>query len=193
MIVSSTARLRYVSIPPRKMRLVAEMVKGLPVQKALDLLNFTPKIAAKHIANTVKSAAANALSSEGTDVLKAEDLLIKNITVDPAPSAKRIRYQSMGRVFRYKKRFCHLTVLLEGVAETEPVAARPKKKGKAARGEASTDDARAAGKSAKSKAKPKAGTDAAGKTTAGKTSKSSTKKTGAMPEAKNRKTKKDGE
>ncbi|MFC1475329.1 50S ribosomal protein L22, partial [Candidatus Zixiibacteriota bacterium] len=114
MLVNSTARLKYLSIPPRKMRLVADTVKGMPVEKALGILNYTPKIAAHHLAKTLKSAAANALSQEGTDHLRPEDLLIKNIIVDAAPTAKRIRFRSMGRVYRYNKRFCHLTVLLEG-------------------------------------------------------------------------------
>ena len=69
MLVKATARLKYVSIPPRKMRLVGDMIKGMPVEKALNILNFTPRIAAHHIAKTLKSAAANALSSEGTDHL----------------------------------------------------------------------------------------------------------------------------
>lgn len=117
MQVKATARLRYVSIPPRKMRLVADMIKGMPVEKALNILNFTPRIAAHHIAKTLKSAAANALSVEGTDHLKPEDLMVSNVIVDAAPTAKRVRFQSMGRVFRYKKRFCHLTVMLEGEME----------------------------------------------------------------------------
>ncbi|MDD5427587.1 MAG: uL22 family ribosomal protein, partial [candidate division Zixibacteria bacterium] len=77
MSLHATARLRFVSIPPRKMRLVANMVKGLPIEKALNILNFTPRIAAYHIAKTLKSAAANALSLEGTDNLKPEDLVVK--------------------------------------------------------------------------------------------------------------------
>lgn len=120
MLVKATARLRYVSIPPRKMRLVASLVKGLPVEKALNILNFTPRIAAHHIAKTVKSAAANALSLEGTDHLRPESLHIKEIMVDAAPTAKRIRFQSMGRAFRYRKRHCHLTVMLEGETDVVP-------------------------------------------------------------------------
>lgn len=127
MLVKATARLRYVSIPPRKMRLVAGIVKNLPVEKALSILNFTPRLAALHIAKTVKSAAANALSLEGTDRLKPESLQIRKITVDAAPTAKRIRFQSMGRAFRYRKRFCHLTVEVAGeteVAQTGRTAAQ---------------------------------------------------------------------
>lgn len=131
MLVSSKASLRYLSIPPRKMRLVADNVKGMKVEKALAALNFTPKIAAHHLAKIVKSAAANALSQEGTDHLHPEDLLIKNIIVDAAPTQKRIRFRSMGRVFRYHKRFCHLTVFVEGytdVAAELKTATKPKKK-----------------------------------------------------------------
>lgn len=117
MSLQTTAKLRYVSIPPRKMRLVANMVKGMPIEKALNVLNFSPRIAAYHLAKTLKSAAANALSLEGTDQLKPEDLFVKNIIVDAAPTAKRIRFQSMGRVFRYRKRFSHLTVVLEETSE----------------------------------------------------------------------------
>ncbi len=131
MLIESTARLKYVSIPPRKMRLVADAIKGMPVEKALNLLNFTPRIAAQHIARTLKSAAANALSVEGTDHLKPEDLMIKNIFVDVAPTQKRIRFQSMGRVFRYRKRFCHLTIQLQGeVEEVAEAKAKSQKKGK---------------------------------------------------------------
>jgi large subunit ribosomal protein L22 len=122
MPVQTSARLRYVSIPPRKMRLVANLVKGMPIQKALDVLNFTPRVAAYHIAKTLKSAAANALSIQGTAHVKPEDLFVKSIYVDAAPMAKRIRFQSMGRVFRYRKRYCHLTVLLEEKEHAAPKA-----------------------------------------------------------------------
>jgi large subunit ribosomal protein L22 len=131
MLVRATARLKYVSIPPKKMRLVANAVKGLPVEKALNILNFTPRVAAHHIAKTLKSAAANALSLEGTDHLKPESLLIRKIAVDAAPTMKRVRFQSMGRAFRIRKRYCHLTVELEGetdVEQTEKVKGRKSKK-----------------------------------------------------------------
>jgi len=117
MSVRAKARLKYVSIPPRKMRLVANLVKGLPVEKALNILNFTPRIAAHHIAKTLKSATATALSQEGTAQLRPESLCVKNITVDDAPTAKRIQFQSMGRVFRLRKRHCHLTIVLEESVE----------------------------------------------------------------------------
>jgi large subunit ribosomal protein L22 len=116
---SATAQSRFLSIPPRKMRQVADLVQGLPVEKALNVLNFTPKIAAVHLAKTLKAAVANKLSLEGTSHLHPEDLRIRRVLVDAAPTAKRIRFQSMGRVFRLRKRFCHLSVFLEEGPEAE--------------------------------------------------------------------------
>ena len=173
MIVRSTARLRYVSIPPRKMRLVGDMVKGMPVEKALNVLNFTSRIAARHIAKTVKSAAANALSIQGTDHLKPEDLVVTDVIVDAAPTAKRLRFQSMGRVFRIRKRFCHLTIHLEGEADiVEPAvkagksAVVDKKAAKVKKTKKISAKKTAKAKSGKSKATAaKAKTTAAKKTT----------------------------
>lgn len=171
MLVRSSAQLRYVSIPPRKMRLVADTVKGLPVEKALAILNFTPRIAARHLAKTVKSAAANALSKEGTDHLSPEALVISNIIVDAAPMAKRIRFRSMGRVFRYRKRFCHVRVELEGKAE---VAADKK-----ARAATSTSAAKKTGTAGGAKAKPTKKKTGAKKPAVKSKTARSTKKTGA--------------
>jgi len=159
MSVTTTARLRHCSIPPRKMRLVANMVKGLPIQKALDILNFTKRAAAFHIAKTLKSAAANAFSMVGTDHVKPEDLYVKSITVDPAPSAKRIRFQSMGRVFRYRKRHSHLTVVLEERATASaqaPTVTKDKSKPAAEGASGEAQGKKAAPRKAKSAAKKSA-------------------------------------
>lgn len=163
MLIKSIARLKYLSIPPRKMRLVADLIKGMPVEKALGVLNFTPRIAAHHLAKTLKSAAANALSKEGTDHLKPEDLTVKRIVVDEAPTHKRVRFRSMGRIYRYRKRFCHLMVEVEGRSEM-PVPKRTKA---------------GAAKEAAGETKPVTGTAKAGKKTAApkKTKKTAAKKT----------------
>ena len=141
------------------MRLVANLVKGLPIQKALDILNFTKRAAAFHVAKTLKSAAANAFSMVGTDHVKPEDLYVKSITVDPAPSAKRIRFQSMGRVFRYRKRHSHLTVVLEERASTPvtaPAATKDKSKPAAEGASGGAQVKKAAPHKAKSAAKKSA-------------------------------------
>ncbi|MDX9858900.1 MAG: 50S ribosomal protein L22 [candidate division Zixibacteria bacterium] len=183
---SATAKLRFVSIPPRKMRLVAEMVKGMKVQQALDVLNFTPRIAARHLAKTVKAAAANILSEQGTDHINAEDLYVANVTVDSAPTQKRIRFQSMGRVFRIRKRFCHVSVWVaeheDAVKAREAAAEAERAKGKAkvAAPKAKRPTRKTAGKATKK--------TAAAKTAKKKTTKSTAARTGAKSAAKSKST-----
>ena len=181
MATQATAKLRYVSIPPRKMRLVASLVKGLPIEKALDILNFTPKIAARHLAKTLKSAAANALSLEGTDQLRPEDLIVKRIVVETAPTQKRVRFQSMGRVFRIRKRYSHLTVVVEEVPQAVTPVAKPRGGRKAAAEEGATTTAKrkapAKKKTAKRTTKAKAGAKSPKTTKAASKSKSSATKT----------------
>ena len=146
--VTPTARAKFLSISPRKMRQVGDLVKGLPVEKALDVLNFTPKIAAHHMAKTLKSAVANKLSLEGTAQLDPEHLVVSQIVVGAGPSAKRIQYRSMGRVYRIRKRYCHLDIYLD-VDERKQRAAEAKVEGKATKG-------KAASKAKKASAKPAA-------------------------------------
>lgn len=155
--MQARARIRYLRMSPKKMRRVATLIKGQPVEKAMSILNYTPKAAAHHLAKTLKSAAANAMSSVGTAKLKAEDLTVTRVTVDSAPTAKRVRFQSMGRVFRIRKRFCHVMVEVEGEPEEIAVRAARKKKGVAEKEEpteAATDKKRP--RKAKGKAEAKA-------------------------------------
>jgi large subunit ribosomal protein L22 len=134
--MQARARNMFLRGSPKKMRLAARLVKGKPVEKALDILNYTPKKTAHLLAKTIKSAAANAIASVGTAKLKPEDLMISKIYVDSAPTAKRVRFQSMGRVFRIRKRYCHLTVEVEGEPEPESGKSRKAARKKAARSSA---------------------------------------------------------
>lgn len=178
-----TACSKYLSIPPRKMRIVGDLIKGRPVEDALNILNFTPRIAARHMANTLKSAVANKLSLEGTDHLQPEDLLVKNITVEPGPTAKRIRFRAMGRAFHVRKRFCHLNIFLGERPGVEHMAAPVRKKAATAKAgegdtEAKTAKKKAATRTKKKSTAPKSRvTDKKGKATA--ESKKVTKKTGS--------------
>jgi large subunit ribosomal protein L22 len=161
---SPTAQMKFLSIPPRKMRLVGELIKGQPVEKALNILNFTPKIAAHHMAKTLKSAVANKLSVEGTAHLDPEHLIVSQVVVEPGPTAKRIQYRSMGRVYRVRKRYCHLAIYLDVDARTQIE--------QQVDSESSTDKKKASTKGKKRAAKP-------AKTTAA-TKKPATKKKTAM-------------
>ncbi len=112
--MQAIAKARFQRMSARKVRRVAELLKGVGVEEALNILDYTPKYAALLLAGTLKSAVANALSIEGTSKLKAEDLRIKHIIVDGGPIMKRMRPASMGRAYRIRKRTCHLTVVVEG-------------------------------------------------------------------------------
>jgi len=111
--MQAIARARFQRMSARKVRRVSELIKKSDVEKALNILSYTPKAAASLLEDTLKSAVANALNIEGTSKLKAEDLCIKDIIVDSGPIMKRIRPASMGRAYRIRKRTCHLTVIVE--------------------------------------------------------------------------------
>lgn len=104
---------KYARSSAQKARLVADQVRGLPVQKALDLLKFSPRKAASLIRKVVLSAVANAETNNAMDV---DSLVISKIMVDEGPSLKRIMPRAKGRADRIVKRTSHITVY---VAEQE--------------------------------------------------------------------------
>ncbi len=93
----------------QKARLVADQVRGLPVEKALELLSYSPKKAAVLIKKVVDSAIANAEHNEGADI---DELVISKICVDEGPTMKRIMPRAKGRADRIMKRSCHITVVV---------------------------------------------------------------------------------
>ena len=103
------AKARYVRVAPRKARLVADQVRGLPVAEARTLLSFSQRGAARDIAKLLDSAAANA---EANHDLVAEDLRIATITVDEGPTIKRWRARARGRATRIDKRTSHISLAL---------------------------------------------------------------------------------
>ncbi len=103
------AKARYVRVAPRKARLIADQVRGMPVPEARTLLQFSSRTAAEDIAKLLNSASANA---EANHDLVAEDLRIAAITVDEGPTLKRWRPRARGRATRIDKRTCHITVAL---------------------------------------------------------------------------------
>jgi large subunit ribosomal protein L22 len=103
------ARARYVRVAPRKARLVADQVRGMPVPEAQTLLAFSSRGAARDIAKLINSAAANAESSHD---LVADELLVTEIRVDEGPTLKRWRARARGRAARIEKKTCHLSVAL---------------------------------------------------------------------------------
>ncbi|WP_310631336.1 50S ribosomal protein L22 [Paraburkholderia sp.] len=98
---------RGARISAQKTRLVADQIRGLPVDKALNVLTFSPKKAAGIVKKVVLSAIANAEHNEGADI---DELKIKGIYVDKAASLKRFTARAKGRGNRIEKQSCHITV-----------------------------------------------------------------------------------
>ncbi|MEX3581885.1 MAG: 50S ribosomal protein L22 [Burkholderia sp.] len=98
---------RGARISAQKTRLVADQIRGLQVDKALNVLTFSPKKAAGTVKKVVLSAIANAEHNEGADI---DELKIKSIYVDKAASLKRFTARAKGRGNRIEKQSCHITV-----------------------------------------------------------------------------------
>ena len=101
------AKLKGARISAQKARLVADQVRGKPVEEALSLLEFTPKKAAHIVKKILDSAIANAENNEGADV---DELKVSSIFVDEGMTMKRLRPRAKGRADRIFKRSCHITV-----------------------------------------------------------------------------------
>jgi ribosomal protein L22 len=103
------ASSRYVRVAPRKARLIADQVRGLHIDQARALLEFSPRGVAQDIRKLIESAASNA---ENNHDLIADEMLISEITVDEGPTLRRFRPRAMGRASRINKRTCHIAVAL---------------------------------------------------------------------------------
>lgn len=106
-MAETAAKLRYARLSAQKARLVADQVRGLSVEKALQTLSFSPKKAAGLVKKVLESAIANAENNEGADI---DELKVSAIYVDEGPTLKRIRPRAKGRADRILKRSCHITV-----------------------------------------------------------------------------------
>jgi ribosomal protein L22 len=104
------ASAKYVRISPRKARLVADQVRGLEIEKARALLQFSPRGAAVDIHKLINSAAANA---ENNHDLIGDEMRISEIRVDEGPTLKRFRPRALGRATPIHKRTCHISVALQ--------------------------------------------------------------------------------
>ena len=105
--MQAQAKLRHAKISAQKVRLVADQIRGLPVEKAADLLRFSVKKAAALIKKVLDSAIANAEHNEGADV---DELKVSSIFVNEGRTLKRLKPRAKGRADRILKRSCHITV-----------------------------------------------------------------------------------
>ncbi|MBA3730941.1 MAG: 50S ribosomal protein L22 [Gammaproteobacteria bacterium] len=105
--MQAAAKLKNARISAQKCRLVADQVRGVPVDRALKILSFSPKKAARMIRKVLESAIANAEHNEGADI---DELRVARIFVDQGPSLKRFEARAKGRGNRIIKRTSHITV-----------------------------------------------------------------------------------
>ncbi|MDK2955107.1 MAG: large subunit ribosomal protein [Desulfovibrionales bacterium] len=108
--MEARATAKFMRIGPRKVRLVADNIKGKPVEEALNILRFTPKKAAKMLRKVLFSAVSNAEQLPSIDV---DTLYVREIQVNEGPTWKRIMPRAMGRAYRIRKRTSHITVVVD--------------------------------------------------------------------------------
>lgn len=107
----SKAIAKYVKGSPQKTRIVVDAIRGKMVEDAVAILDASPKLYAKRVAQVLQSAIANA--ENGNEAIDVDQLFISRAYVDQAPTLKRIRAAAMGRAVRILKRYSHITIELD--------------------------------------------------------------------------------
>jgi large subunit ribosomal protein L22 len=105
--MEAMAKLRYARLSAQKGRLVADQIRGLPVEQALNILAYSQKKGAAMMKKVLDSAIANAENNAGLDI---DELKVAAVCVDEGPTMKRIRARAKGRAARIFKRTSHITV-----------------------------------------------------------------------------------
>jgi large subunit ribosomal protein L22 len=108
--MATVAKLRNAKIAPQKVRLVADQIRGLPVEQAINVLTFSNKKAASIVKKVLESAIANAEHNDAADV---DELTVSYISVDEGPTMKRWRARARGRAAKILKRTSHVTISVE--------------------------------------------------------------------------------
>lgn len=128
--METQAKLYSVRLSAQKGRLVADQIRGLPVEKALNVLAFSPKKGARIIKKVLESAIANAEHNDGADV---DELKVTRVLVEKAATLRRFAARAKGRGARISKPTCHVFVTVGDAQKTRPAhEARPAHKARAA-------------------------------------------------------------
>jgi large subunit ribosomal protein L22 len=120
--MQATAILKYIRVSAQKGRLVADRIRGLPVARALEVLQFSDKKAAGPLKKALESAIANAEHNEGADI---DELKVSRVCVDVGPTLKRFHARAKGRGTRVQKRTSHFSLT---VSDEKPTAKAVKRK-----------------------------------------------------------------
>lgn len=111
---TAIASLKASPIAPRKMRLVADLIRGVEVNKALNILQHNSKFASKSLEKLLRSAIANWEQKNEGKSIEDENLVVTSIQVDSAAMMKRIQTAPQGRAHRVRKRSNHVTIIIDG-------------------------------------------------------------------------------
>ena len=113
--VTAIAKMNDVPTSPRKMRLVADIIRGVEVNKALDILKYSKKHAAKSLSVALRSAIANweAKNEDKSNELENGNVIVKTVMIDEGRALKRIRPCPQGRAGRIRKRSNHITIVVD--------------------------------------------------------------------------------
>ena len=109
-VKEARATLKYARISSRKVKIVADLIRGKDVNEALSIVKFTPKASSEVIEKILKSAIANA---ENNHEMKAENLYVDEIYANQGPTLKRIRPAAKGSAVRIRKRTSHITIVVK--------------------------------------------------------------------------------
>jgi large subunit ribosomal protein L22 len=109
---------KHVGYPARKVRQVADLVRGRSVDNALDILKFTNRAAAEPVSKTIRSAMHNLVNKKG-GAADAEDMVVKAVVVDEGRTLYRIRPRAQGRAYRIRKRSSHIKVVVQMMEEQD--------------------------------------------------------------------------
>ncbi len=110
--MEARATNKHIGTSPRKMRLVIDLIRGESVDKAIEVLHFSPKHSAKDAERVLRSAVSNLFNKDEESKHEPSDLYVKEAYVNSGPAIKRLLPAPMGRAFRIRKRSNHLTIVV---------------------------------------------------------------------------------
>lgn len=116
--MEAVAKLKGVPTSPRKMRLIADLIRGQRVSRALGLLKYQPQAGAAVLQKVLLSAVANWQQKNEDERIEDADLYVKTIFVDGGPMLKRLRPAPQGRGHRIRKRSNHITIVIDSAAQS---------------------------------------------------------------------------
>ena len=109
-VLEATATLRFARISARKVKIVADLIRGKKVDEALAIVKFTPKASSEVLEKLLNSAIANAENNHG---MNRGNLVVSEIYANQGPTMKRIRPAAKGSAVRIRKRTCHITIVVK--------------------------------------------------------------------------------